>query len=144
MKLTKKAEYAIRAMIALGRSSDGLRTIQSIAKEQKIPKKFLEQILLALKAAGLVTSRAGPHGGYRLAHAPSAISLGAILEAVDEPLSRGIRRPVRDAAAASSPLEAVLSDIRQCLRQRIQQVSLSELAADETTPDEVEELMWYI
>ncbi|MGC8741638.1 MAG: RrF2 family transcriptional regulator [Candidatus Sumerlaeaceae bacterium] len=144
MKLTKKAEYAIRAMIALGRDPASQRTIASIAQEQKIPKKFLEQILLALKGAGLVVSRAGPHGGYRLAKGAEAISLGSILQAIDEPLARGIVRGGSRRVSGESPLDHVLAEIRQCLAQRINQVTLAELAAEGTTPEQVEELMWYI
>ncbi|MCX7625846.1 MAG: Rrf2 family transcriptional regulator [Candidatus Sumerlaeaceae bacterium] len=143
MKLTKKAEYAIKAMVALGRNPHGRLTIYSIAAAQKIPKKFLEQILLALKAAGLVTSQAGPHGGYQLARPAANISLGDILQAVNEPLARGYIRPGRRSGVAS-PLENVLAEIRQCLSQRIHAVSLAELTAQETTPEQVEELMWYI
>ncbi len=143
MKLTKKAEYAIRAMIALGRTPDGLRTIAAIAKEEKIPKKFLEQILLALKAADLVTSRAGPNGGYRLAKLPTEISLGQILQAINEPLARGVERSSRR-GTKDSPLDRVLADIRQCLAQRINQITLDELAAEGTTHEQVQELMWYI
>lgn len=143
MKLTKKAEYAIKAMIALGRNPDGRLTIYKIAESQRIPKKFLEQILLALKAAGLVTSQAGPHGGYQLAKPAATISLGDILQAVNEPLARGYVRTTKR-AFVDSPLESVLAEIRQCLSQRIHAVSLAELAAQETTPEQVEELMWYI
>ena len=63
MKLTKKGEYALRAMIALEHGHGQALTITQIADAQQIPKKFLEQILLALKAHGLVTSKAGPKGG---------------------------------------------------------------------------------
>jgi Rrf2 family protein len=143
MKLTRKGEYAIRAMIALGRSGEDLRTIQSIAAEQKIPKKFLEQILLALKAAGLVTSKAGPRGGYKLVRMPAAISLGAILDAVDEPLARGTMHGSRR-GEPTSPVEKVLGEIRQCVAEHIQHVSLAELVAEETTHEQVTELMWYI
>jgi Rrf2 family protein len=143
MRLTKKADYAVKAMIALGRDPDAKLTIKSIAQTQKIPKKFLEQILLALKGAGLVTSQAGPHGGYRLAKSPREISLGDILQAVNEPLARAVGRPARR-QSAPSPLERVLTEIRQCLAERIQSVSLADLAASETTPEQVEELMWYI
>lgn len=144
MKLTKKAEYAIKAMIALARRDQERLTIQHIAQQQRIPKKFLEQILLALKAAGLVESKAGPCGGYKLTRPSTAVSLREILRAVDDPLSREGRFATRPGGDAGTPLEQVLREIRQFLSERVQEVSLAELAAKETKPEQVEELMWYI
>ncbi len=144
MKLTKKAEYAIKAMIALARHDRDRLTIHQIAQEQRIPKKFLEQILLALKAAGLVESKAGPCGGYKLARPASVVSLREILRAVDDPLARESRMLRRQGTETPTPLEHVLREIRQFLGERVQGVSLAELAAKETRPEQVEELMWYI
>ena len=78
--ISQKAKYALRALAALARAAD--RTpmlIAEIAEQQKIPKKFLEQILLDLKHRGLVMSRRGKDGGYWLARRPSEISYGDII-----------------------------------------------------------------
>lgn len=61
--------------------------IRTIAEQEKIPRKFLEQILLALKAGGLIVSRRGREGGYTLLKRPAQISLGAVLRLVDGPIA---------------------------------------------------------
>lgn len=91
MKLSKKAEYALRAMSAMARAGEGVNfSIQEIAKSESIPLKFLEQILLALKNASLLRSKRGVGGGYQLIVPPERISLGSIIQIIDgpfEPLS---------------------------------------------------------
>lgn len=145
MKLSKKGEYALRAMIALARANGSSMTISQIAVKQKLPKKFLEQILLALKSAGLVTSRAGPKGGYELGPPSQEISVRRILEAVVEPISRGASRK----SGASSPqsigkIEELLAEIRNHIREQLERIALSDLAAETLADEQVEELMWYI
>ncbi|MCS6906643.1 MAG: Rrf2 family transcriptional regulator [Anaerolineales bacterium] len=91
MKLTKRSEYGLRAMIdmAYWEAQGGSRLIQirDIAQREKIPVKFLEQILLALKNAGLVNSRMGANGGYYLSKPASEITLGQIIRVLDGPLA---------------------------------------------------------
>ncbi len=86
MKLSKKAEYALRAIVAMSRDKTG-RTfaIQEIAKSENIPLKFLEQILLVLKNGGVLRSKRGVGGGYQLGRAPELIPLGEIIELIDGP-----------------------------------------------------------
>ncbi len=87
MKLSKKGEYALKALICLGaRRAPSMLSIQEIARREKIPKKFLEQVLLALKKAGIVQSSRGKAGGYTLQGTPAGITLGDIVRAVDGPL----------------------------------------------------------
>jgi Rrf2 family protein len=87
MKISKKAEYALRALVAMSRSSVGtVFSIQTLASEESIPLKFLEQILLVLRKGGILHSRRGAGGGYQLARAASRISVGEILELIDGPL----------------------------------------------------------
>lgn len=86
--LTNRGKYATRAMLHLAlQYNAGPVLIQDIAEEQKIPIKFLEQILLALKTAGFVTSRKGRGGGYYCARPPSEITLGAVVRAIDGPIA---------------------------------------------------------
>lgn len=145
MKLTKKSEYAIRAMLALTRNSGESMTISQIAAAQKIPKKFLEQILLALKAAGLLVSRAGPRGGYALAGDPQQITVGQILQAVEEPISlREHFLEQTNGASSISRVETVLMEIRDYVRRKLDGISLAELSAQDMPADDVEALMWYI
>jgi Rrf2 family protein len=144
MRLTKKSEYALRAMIALAGSTPASLTISQIAEAQEIPKKFLEQILLALKSAGLVVSRAGPRGGYELARPAQHVTAGMILRAVEEPLSRAGDDITEEASGTESAIESLVQDIRQYVRTRIENVSLRELAAENHAAERVEALMWYI
>lgn len=86
MRLSKKAEYALRAMVSMGRRD---RTkpvaIQELSESERIPVKFLEHILLELKKGDLLRSKRGVGGGYVLNKAPDQISLGEIVELIDGP-----------------------------------------------------------
>ncbi|HZP80975.1 MAG TPA: Rrf2 family transcriptional regulator [Chthonomonadaceae bacterium] len=86
--LSSRGKYATRALLDLTLHSDaGPVQIHDIAARQKIPVKFLEQILLSLKRFGFVQSRKGPGGGYTLAMPPENITLGAVVRAMDGPLA---------------------------------------------------------
>ncbi len=88
MKITKKGEYAMRALVDLAINyKKGLRQVHDIVREEKIPEKFLEQILIILKNAGLVKSKRGIGGGYYLNKPPEEISLSEVIRLVDGPLS---------------------------------------------------------
>ncbi len=88
MKLSRKSEYAILAMISLARNyGQKLMTIQNLADENEIPRKFLEQILIDLKRQKLVRSIRGPHGGYLLAKNPEEITLARIIRLFEGPLA---------------------------------------------------------
>jgi Rrf2 family protein len=84
--IAQKSKYALRALLALARAGPG-ETVQigTIAAREGIPKKFLEQILLDLKHAGLVVSRRGQHGGYRLLRRPEDIAFGEVLRILEGP-----------------------------------------------------------
>jgi Rrf2 family protein len=86
--LTRKGKYGLKAMIALAKEHGGGPVlIGELAEREAIPKKFLENILLALKNRGLVHSRKGPGGGYQLGRAPEDISVGDIVRTLDGPLA---------------------------------------------------------
>ncbi len=86
--ISQKAKYALRALVSLARAGRGeSRMIGEISKEQAIPKKFLEQILLEMKRAGIVTSRRGRMGGYELLKAPEEIMFGEVLRLIDGPIA---------------------------------------------------------
>lgn len=91
MRLSKRGEYGLRAMIILAyaykESPDAMVQIKEISQQDKIPGKYLEQILLALKNAGMLQSRMGIGGGYYLARQPQDISLGQIVRVLDGPLA---------------------------------------------------------
>jgi Rrf2 family protein len=91
MRLSKRGEYGLRAMIMLATPGpDGhspVLLIREISERERIPAKFLEQILLTLKNAGMLHSKMGVGGGYHLAKPASKISLGHIVRVLDGPLA---------------------------------------------------------
>ena len=88
MKLSVRGEYALRALLVLGLNYDHpVVRIQTISDQQNIPKRFLEQILNDLKSAGVVQSRRGVAGGYRLARRPEEISLAVIIRHIEGALA---------------------------------------------------------
>jgi Rrf2 family cysteine metabolism transcriptional repressor len=89
MPISAKTEYAARAMIhlAINHRKDFFVKTDSISFEQHIPKKYLEQILLQLKSKGLVQSKSGLNGGYKLSKQPSRITIADIIRAVEGPLA---------------------------------------------------------
>ncbi|WP_020179881.1 Rrf2 family transcriptional regulator [Methylopila sp. M107] len=86
--LTKKAKYGIKAMLHLSRLDFGASTFAAtIAEENELPKKFLDAILAQLRDAGMLMSKKGRAGGYRLARRAEDISLGSIIRVLDGPLA---------------------------------------------------------
>ena len=86
--ISQKAKYALRALVSLARAGRGeTMMIGEISKEQAIPKKFLEQILLELKRAGIVMSRRGRLGGYVLLRPADKLTFGEVLRLIDGPIA---------------------------------------------------------
>ena len=86
MNISKKAEYALRAVITIARHKrDKPMQISEISKKESMPIKFLEQILLTLKNNGILNSKRGANGGYLLAKSKDDISIGMILDIIDGP-----------------------------------------------------------
>lgn len=86
--LSKKTQYTLRALYSLARKYGGAPVlISTLAQEESIPKKFLEQILLGLKYQGVVDSKRGKGGGYFLLSAPERITLGSVIRMIDGPLA---------------------------------------------------------
>jgi Rrf2 family protein len=127
MRLSAKAEYAIKAVLdlALHRSGE-LTPIQDIAARQGIPQRYLEQVLLALKRAGLLASKRGSSGGYDLTRPPEEITVGAVLRAVegDHALFEALARPADD-----RDLVELWTDIAEAVSRVIDGLTFGELAA---------------
>jgi len=90
MKLSKKGEYALRALIDLGIAAEvgrSLVQVSELAEKERIPVKFLEQIMQLLKEEGFVESRRGKFGGYRLARPSAKITVGSVVRVIDGPLA---------------------------------------------------------
>ena len=107
MRISKKAEYALRALVAIARQSKSLR-IEELSVRENIPIKFLEQILLSLRHGGLLSSKRGVGGGYTLLRPASEISVGEIIRILDGPLA-----PVPCAADRPSG-RCTCPDVRNC------------------------------
>ena len=86
--LSKRTQYSLRALYALARNyGRGPVLIAQMSKEEVIPKKFLEQILLSLRNRDLVVSKKGKGGGYALARAPELVTIGEVIRMIEGPLA---------------------------------------------------------
>jgi Rrf2 family protein len=86
--ISKRTQYGLKAMLALGsRYGEGPVLIATLSKQETIPIKFLELILLDLKSGGLLVSKKGPHGGYQLSRPPSTITVGSLIRMMEGPLA---------------------------------------------------------
>ena len=142
MRLSAKADYALRASLELASAGEGHVKAEALARAQAIPLRFLEQILLDLKHAGLVASQRGAEGGYWLAKPPVEISLADVIRAVEGPLAnvRGVRPEELEYEGAAASLRDVFVALRASIRAVLEDVSLAEVAAGEL-PDRVRELV---
>jgi Rrf2 family transcriptional regulator, cysteine metabolism repressor len=136
MRVSAKAEYACLAVLALARhglAAPPMR-IREISESSAIPERYLVQILLQLKGAGLVASTRGAAGGYRLARPASAISLGEILTAMEGPEAAS-RENTGTRRTASSVLDPVWESVRAAERAVLDRTTIAQLA-DQSSPRE--------
>ncbi len=142
MRLSAKADYALRASVELASLGDGHVKAEALARAQSIPLRFLEQILLDLKHAGLVASQRGAEGGYWLARPPAEISLADVIRAVEGPLAnvRGVRPEELAYDGPASALRDVFVALRANIRAVLEDVTLADVAAGEL-PERVRELV---
>ena len=134
MKLSLRGEYAIRALLVLSQNlEEPLVRIQTISDQQNIPKRFLEQILNDLKSAGLVRSKRGMAGGYRLARRPDQISLAEVVRHVEGALAPVSCVSERFYEKCSCPDESrcavrsVMKEIRDAIVRIAERVTLADL-----------------
>lgn len=141
MRISAKADYAIRAVIEIAGSQPGPVKGERIAHEQSVPLKFLENILVELKHAGIVQSQRGSEGGYRLARPPETIALADIIRAIDGPLAnvRGVRPEALEYAGHAKSLREVWIAVRASVRSVLEVVTVADLV-NETLPKSVKEL----
>jgi Rrf2 family protein len=131
MRLSARADYALRAAIELAAASAGHVTADQLARAQNIPGKFLEAILTQLRRGGLVRSQRGPDGGFWLARPASQISLADIIRAIDGPLVgvRGERPENLGYTGAAEPLQDVWIALRANERAILEDVTLDQATA---------------
>lgn len=130
MRLSAKADYACRAMAELALTT-GPTKAERVATAQNIPLKFLENILLDLKHAGLVESQRGGDGGYWLSRDPAQITLADVIRAVEGPLAnvRGQRPENLEYSGVAEPLRDVWVAVRASVRGVLEEVTLAHLAS---------------
>ncbi|HUK96481.1 MAG TPA: Rrf2 family transcriptional regulator [Gaiellaceae bacterium] len=141
MRVSAKADYAIRATVELAAAGEGPVKGDRLAKAQEIPPNFLENILVDLRNAGLVASKRGAEGGYWLARPAGEITLADVIRAVDGPLAnvRGVRPEALAFDGSAEPLRDVWVAVRASLRRVLEHVTLADLAAG-NLPGSVREL----
>ena len=132
MKVSTRGDYASRALLSLALHADesGPTSVRDIAERTGLPQPYLEQILLALKGAGLVRSKRGVGGGYVLARTPDAIRLSDIVSAVDGPITLGdFGQPHQDGACdheGQCVLLSVWGDVGDYMRQHLDGYTLAD------------------
>lgn len=137
MQVTAKADYAVRACTELAAAfGQGPVKGDRLATAQRIPLKFLENILLELRKAGLVRSQRGAEGGYWLAKDPHSISIADVLRAVDGPLADIHGTPPEEVGytGPAKSLVPVWVAARASLRSVLEQVTLGDVATDDLPP----------
>jgi Rrf2 family protein len=141
MRISAKADYAVRAAVEMAAAGDQPVKGEKLAEAQDIPLQFLEHILLELKHARLVRARRGARGGYWLARPPEEITLANVIRAVEGPLAN-----IQDMAPESTKypgnaerLSDVWIAVRASLRRVLERVTIADLR-DGTIPPEVMEL----
>ena len=136
MRLSARADYALRAAVELAAAEGGHITAEQLARAQHIPGKFLEAILTQLRRAGLVRSQRGPDGGFWLARPAAEISLADIIRAIDGPLVgvRGERPENLGYTGAAEPLQAVWIALRANERAILEEVTLEHVVSGNLPP----------
>lgn len=131
MRISAKADYAVRAAVELAAAGGGPVKGDQIAKAQDIPLKFLENILTDLRRAGIVRSQRGADGGYWLNRPAKEVSVADVIRAVEGPLAsiRGQRPEEVGYQGAAEPLQQVWIAVRASLRSVVERVTLADLAA---------------
>ncbi len=131
MRISAKADYAVRAAIELATSPDG-RPVKAerIATAQDIPLNFLENILGEMRHAGIVRSQRGADGGFRLAKPAERVTIADVMRAVEGPLAtvRGGPPEESNYPGSASELPRVWIAVRKSLRQVVEQVTVADVA----------------
>ena len=134
MKLSLRGEYALRALLVLGLNyKQSVIRIQTISQQQNIPKRFLEQILNDLKSAGLVESKRGVAGGYRLARRPEEISIAAVIRHIEGALAPVSCVSERFYEKCSCPdesrcaIRSVMKEVRDAVVKIAERVTVADL-----------------
>jgi len=136
MKLSKKGEYALRALIDLGIGAEvgrNLLQVTEIAGKEKLPIKFLEQVMQHLKEGGFIQSQRGKFGGYRLARSANLITMGQVVRMIDGPLapigcvSQSAYEPCSCPDEVHCGLRMLMLDVRNAIAGILDRYSLADV-----------------
>jgi Rrf2 family protein len=129
VQISAKTDYAIRALLNLAAREPELVKVDTIVREQGLPRKFVEAILGELRRAQIVRSQRGADGGYALARPASEITLGSVIRAVDGPLAevRNLRPHETTYAGVAQHLPDVWVAVRSSLRRVLDEITLAQL-----------------
>ena len=134
MRISAKTDYALRALCELAAvGGEAPLKGERIAAAQDIPLRFLENILVELRHAGLVSSRRGAEGGYLLARPAAEVSLADVIRAIDGPLAgvQGARPESLQFGGSAAPLREVWVAVRAALRDVLERTTLADVVAGE-------------
>lgn len=147
MKVSLRSTYGIMAAVDLALQA-GPAPIQAraIARRQGIPARFLEQVLHAMKKAGLVSSQRGAQGGYVLSKKPSELSVAEILEALEGPLLRmtDMNGRAHPTAASETLLAKVWDRVHEAERHVLEGITVEELAGQQRQIEQQRSPMYHI
>ena len=134
--VTRETDYALRALLALA-AEDDFVSVSALAEAQRVPVLFLRKIMQRLHGAGIVQSRQGPFGGYRLAVPAGDVSLLTVLEAVQGPLMMNecFSEPGICDRTDNCPVRKHLQELQSLLAERLSAVTIAEVAGP-TRPKE--------
>lgn len=133
MQISARVDYGVRALLVLTehfyRDSKSVLKIELIAREQEIPMKFLESILIELKHSDIVTSVRGKEGGYRLSQLPSDVSIADVMRSLEGPLAavRSERPESTEYEGVAEHLKDVWVATRAALRHVLEAISLEDV-----------------
>lgn len=151
MKLTKRGEYGLKTLLALALVyGQRMLSLREISVREKLPVKFLEQIMMILRRSGFVESMKGKHGGYSLSRPPEKITVGEIIRAVDGPLAplataEEIERRIQKDEHHPG-LYSTLLDVRNAISEILDHKSLADICTRsmEITRSKPARQMYYI
>lgn len=135
--ISAKVDYALRVLLALAADTDGSPVKgEALARAQGLPVKFVENTLVEMRRAGLLTSQRGPEGGYQLAQPPDAIALADVFRALEGPLAevRGERPEDTSYDGPAEHLQAVWVAVRAALRLVLENVTLADILSGALPP----------
>lgn len=149
MKFSQKTEYALRALLELGRRPQpcGHVSCREIATNQRIPERFCEQVLASLRRAGLIESQRGASGGVRLAREAAKITVSEVVDVVEGPVvAKGSVDPFDDEsrALAHSAIQELWLELQITVRDRLASVTVADLISRQDELDRSSRLVFQI